>query len=96
MLWMSEAHAKMHLREYVTKQDVDIAIWMLLESFLQSQKSSIAAELRPKFAKYLTKMEDDYTFLFHSIKNLYNWSLNSNKQRGINETIEISKNYFAD
>jgi DNA replication licensing factor MCM2 len=36
MLWMSEAHAKMHLREYVSKQDVDIAIWMLLESFLQS------------------------------------------------------------
>lgn len=60
----------------MNKQDVDIAIRMLLESFLQSQKSSIAAELRPKFAKYLTKIEDDFTFLFHHAKNLYNQKLN--------------------
>ena len=31
---MSEAHAKMHLRDYVTHNDIDFAIDMLLESFL--------------------------------------------------------------
>lgn len=33
---MSEAHAKLHLRDYVRTDDVDFAINMLLESFLQS------------------------------------------------------------
>jgi len=38
MLRMAEAHAKMNLREYVRSEDVNVAIRMLLESFLQSQK----------------------------------------------------------
>jgi DNA replication licensing factor MCM2 len=70
MLRMSEAHAKMHLRDFVKSEDVNMAIKMLLESFLQSQKSSIAAELRPKFAKYLTKNEDDYSFLMHELRRI--------------------------
>lgn len=36
MLRMAEAHAKMNLREYVRSEDVNLAIKMLLESFLQS------------------------------------------------------------
>jgi DNA replication licensing factor MCM2 len=42
VLRMSEAHAKMHLRDYVRSDDIDQAIDMLLESFLQSQKVSVA------------------------------------------------------
>jgi DNA replication licensing factor MCM2 len=34
VLRMSEAHAKMHLRDYVRSDDIDMAIDMLLESFL--------------------------------------------------------------
>jgi len=33
---MSEAYAKMHLRDYVRAEDIDFAIQMLLQSFLQS------------------------------------------------------------
>ena len=36
VLRMSEANAKMHLRDYVRSDDIDLAIEMLLESFLQS------------------------------------------------------------
>jgi len=60
MLRMSEAHAKMHLREFVRAEDVNLAIRMLLESFMQSQKQSVASSLRPKFAKYLSRSEDDF------------------------------------
>lgn len=42
VLRMSEAMAKMHLRDYVRSDDIDQAIEMLLESFLQSQKLSVA------------------------------------------------------
>lgn len=67
---MAEAHAKMNLRDFVHVEDINIAIRMMLESFLQSQKSSIAAELRPKFAKYLTKHEDDFSMLSHILKKM--------------------------
>jgi len=42
VLRMSEARAKMHLRDYVRSDDIDSAIEMLLDSFLQSQKVSVA------------------------------------------------------
>ena len=35
---MSEAHARMHLREYVRDDDVDMAVRTMLESFIQAQK----------------------------------------------------------
>jgi DNA replication licensing factor MCM2 len=37
---MSEAHAKMHLREYVSNEDVNVAIRTFLESFFSTQKLS--------------------------------------------------------
>lgn len=70
MLRMSEAHAKMHLRDYVRADDVDLAIKMLLESFLQSQKTSIASALRPKLSKYLSQSKDDFELLFHILKQM--------------------------
>ncbi|CAI2383768.1 unnamed protein product [Moneuplotes crassus] len=70
MLRMSEAHAKMHLREYVQTVDIDLAIKMLLESFLQSQKSSLASALRPKLIKFLSHSEDDYDLLLHTLNKL--------------------------
>lgn len=70
MLRMSEAHAKMHLRDYVRADDVDLAIKMLLESFLQSQKSSIASGLRPKLSKYLSQSKDDFELLFYILKQM--------------------------
>jgi len=39
---MSEAYAKMHLRDHVRSDDIDMAIEMLLDSFLQSQKVTVA------------------------------------------------------
>jgi len=34
VLRMAESHAKMHLRDHVRSDDIDMAISMLLESFL--------------------------------------------------------------
>ena len=67
VLRMSEAHAKMHLRDYVRLDDIDQAINMLLESFLQSQKASIARQLRKKFEPYLTKRTDTNQLLLHAL-----------------------------
>ena len=43
MIRMSEAHARMHLRDRVTQEDVNVAIRVMVESFISTQVG--AAEL---------------------------------------------------
>ena len=43
---MSEAFAKMHLRDYVRDDDVNMAIRVTLDSFINAQKYSIYKTLR--------------------------------------------------
>lgn len=69
---MSEAHAKMHLRDYVRSDDIDQAINMLLESFLQSQKVSVARQLTKKFEKYITQKTDTIQLLLHILNKIVN------------------------
>jgi len=52
---ISEASAKIELRQYVIASDLDFAIMMILESFIQSQKHQVAEELRRKFKRYITQ-----------------------------------------
>jgi DNA replication licensing factor MCM2 len=66
---MSEAHAKIHLRSNVRSDDIDFAIEMLLESFLQSQKVSVSRQLSKKFEKYKTRQTDSTQLLLHTLKN---------------------------
>ena len=46
MIRMAEAHAKMHLRDYVRQDDLDLAIQVMLESFLAANKMSVVKTLR--------------------------------------------------
>lgn len=41
MIRLAEAHAKMHLRQFVIEEDVDVAVRVVLESFISTQKASI-------------------------------------------------------
>lgn len=43
---MAEAHARMHLREHVQEDDVNMAIRMMLESFVETQKYSVMKQMR--------------------------------------------------
>ena len=46
MIRMAEANAKMHLREYITEEDVNMAIRVMLESFIDTQKFSVMRNMR--------------------------------------------------
>lgn len=46
---MAEAYARMHLREYVQEDDVNMAVRMMLESFVETQKYSIMKSMRQVF-----------------------------------------------
>ena len=67
---MSEAHAKMHLRDYVRDDDMDASIKMMLESFISAQKFSVRRSLRRSFAKFLSSGEDRVHLLLHILAEL--------------------------
>ena len=46
MIRMAEAHARMHLREYVHEDDVNMAIRVMLESFIDTQKFSVMRNMK--------------------------------------------------
>lgn len=43
---MSEAFAKMHLRDYVNQMDMNMAVRVMLESFIETQKYSIMRTMK--------------------------------------------------
>lgn len=45
MIRMAEASAKMHLREYVRADDIDLAISVMVGSFVSAQKTSVKRTL---------------------------------------------------
>lgn len=63
---MSEAHARMHLRDAVQEVDVNMAIRMMLESFVEAQKFSVMKKMRSTFQKYLS-FQKDHSELLHFI-----------------------------
>jgi DNA replication licensing factor MCM2 len=46
---MSEAHAKIYLRNEVSKEDIDVGIKTMLDSFIMTQKNAVAKDLKKKF-----------------------------------------------
>ncbi|CAM0139684.1 MCM DNA helicase complex subunit [Umbelopsis sp. WA50703] len=70
MIRMSEAHAKMHLREYVRSDDVDVAIQVTLDSFISAQKYSVMKSLRKRFARYINSSRDNDELLLHMLENV--------------------------
>jgi DNA replication licensing factor MCM2 len=68
---MAEAHSRMHLRDNVTDIDVSVAISVMLDSFIQSQKVSVARNLKKKFSHFITFREDSRGLLMSIIDRLY-------------------------
>lgn len=70
LMRITEAFARMELRDYVTEKDVDNAMSVMLESFIQSQKHQVAEELRKKFRRYIsqaTPMADQFMNMFEKL-----------------------------
>ncbi|MEW5319319.1 MAG: hypothetical protein WDW38_010479 [Sanguina aurantia] len=67
---MSEAHARMHLRDYVSDDDISVAIKMMVGSFIQTQKYSVHKTLQAKFKRYLTLPSDFHALLLSLLRGL--------------------------
>lgn len=51
---LSVVHAKIYLRSEVRKEDVEVGIRCMLESFIRTQKHSVAKQIRKKFNSYIS------------------------------------------
>ncbi|KAF2893898.1 hypothetical protein ILUMI_12275 [Ignelater luminosus] len=67
---MAEAHARMHLRDYVQEDDVNMAVRMMLESFVETQKYSVMKSMRQVFRRYLLFKKDHSELLFYILRQL--------------------------
>ncbi|GFR50357.1 hypothetical protein Agub_g12567 [Astrephomene gubernaculifera] len=65
---MSEASARMHLREYVADYDINVAIKMMVRSFIGSQKFTVQQTLERKFSRYLTLPQDYHALLISLLR----------------------------
>ncbi|MCP9264032.1 DNA helicase [Dirofilaria immitis] len=81
LIRLAEAHAKMHLRSYVCDEDVDIAVRVILESFISTQKASIMRQMRKHFDKYIFVNRDHNELLLYLLKQLVKDQLHYERAR---------------
>ena len=71
VLRMAEASARIHLRDHVREDDVDLAIKVMLDSFLAGQKVSVRRLLEKSFRKYINYGEENSELLMHQLSALH-------------------------
>ncbi|KAG5275181.1 hypothetical protein AALO_G00144480 [Alosa alosa] len=98
MIRMAEAHARMHLRDYVLEDDVNMAIRVMLESFIDTQKFSIMRSMRKTFARYLAFKRDNNELLLFILKQLVaeQVAYQRNRYGAQQDTIEIPEKDLVD
>uniref|UniRef100_A0A5S6R3H7 DNA replication licensing factor MCM2 n=1 Tax=Trichuris muris TaxID=70415 RepID=A0A5S6R3H7_TRIMR len=69
---LCEAHAKLRLRNYVSTDDVSMAMRVTLESFIQTQKYSVMRQMRRMFSKYMVYNQDNNHLLLYLLKQCVN------------------------
>eukprot|EP01062_Namystynia_karyoxenos_P032877 TRINITY_DN24210_c0_g1_i1.p1 TRINITY_DN24210_c0_g1~~TRINITY_DN24210_c0_g1_i1.p1 ORF type:complete len:1016 (+),score=331.04 TRINITY_DN24210_c0_g1_i1:111-3050(+) len=70
MIRLSEAYARMRLSEWVQKEDVDRAIALFLNCFLQTLTSKRQKELKQRYAKFLVPQGQHEAVLLHALDTL--------------------------
>ncbi|KAK3611229.1 hypothetical protein CHS0354_005239 [Potamilus streckersoni] len=98
MIRMAEAHGRMHLRDYVNEDDVNMAIRIMLESFISTQKFSVMRTMRKTFGRYLAFRKDNNELLLFILKQLAQdqMTFQRNRYGTDQEVIEISEKDLAD
>ncbi|KDO19733.1 hypothetical protein SPRG_15063 [Saprolegnia parasitica CBS 223.65] len=68
---MSEAYARMHLRDAVCNDDLDMAIRVMTNSLCEAQKFTFKRQWRKLFASYLSYQQDNTVVLMHIVQELF-------------------------
>eukprot|EP00741_Cyanophora_paradoxa_P011238 tig00020554_g10857.t1 len=97
---MSEAHARMHLRDHVKDEDLNVAIRVMLDSFISTQKFSLQRTLRRSFAKFIERKKDDFPLVYHLLRSLFNekvayYAAKARQGRPVPDVVEIEQSELA-
>eukprot|EP00871_Galdieria_phlegrea_P005968 jgi/Galph1/859/GphlegSOOS_G5716.1 len=79
---LAEAHARLHLRDYVRDDDLNRAISVTLDSFFSAQKYSIKRSLQRAFNRYISFQSDRNQLLLHMLGTLFHEYAVSFEQKG--------------
>merc|ERR1719247_900332 len=107
LIRMSEAHARMHLRTTVIDDDIDVAIKVLLEGFITSQRLSAQKQLRRRLRRFIARGTEDYKdLLMHVLKSLMRDQVRLEAARAVSRqgaaegqempSIQVDLGYFED
>ncbi|GIY51642.1 DNA replication licensing factor mcm2 [Caerostris darwini] len=98
MIRMAEAHARMHLRDFVHEDDVNMAIRVMLESFIDTQKFSVMKTMKKTFSRYLTYKRDNNELLLYVLKQLIQEQIAYYRSRftAVMETVEVPEKEFQE
>lgn len=69
LIRMSQASARIHLRNIVSDQDLDIAIGIMLNTFIETQRHNTQKQLRKTFQRYLHSRTEHNVLLKAILKN---------------------------
>merc|ERR1712216_948546 len=97
MIRMAEAHARMHLREHVREDDVNMAIRVMLTSFIESQKYSVMKNMQHVFQKYIRYKRDNNELLLFVLTQLVKETLQYQQAKfgeDVSDTLEIDREEF--
>lgn len=67
---MSEAFARMQLRDFVRQDDVDKAISVCIRSFIGSQRYAVRRQMERVFEKYMNKDADYFELINHVLSEI--------------------------
>lgn len=96
---LSEAHARLHLREFVNDDDVNMALRVMLESFVSTQKFSVMKSMRQTFSRFLSYRRDNQELLLFLLKQLVQDRLAFERVRHVGSQewrIEVTEREFAE
>jgi len=93
---LSEASARMHLRTYVNEDDVNTAVRIVLESFVETQKFSVMRNIRRKFSQYLNYKKDNNQLLLYILKEIVRNQQMYNRNRAQTDAIVIQEKELAE
>merc|ERR1719186_153730 len=95
---LAEAHAKMHLREFVSEDDVNMAMRVMLESFIETQKYSVMKNMKKNFSRYLAYKRDNNELLLFILRGLANETATymRNRYGTEQEVVEVNEKDLAE
>jgi len=98
MIRIAESHAKMHLREFVSEDDVNMAMRVMLESFIDTQKYSVMKNMKKNFSRYLSYKKDNNELLLFILRGLANETATymRNRYGTEQEVVEINEKDLAE